>query len=110
MVDEHGNIDDMIDIITRHTVPVKKDELKHHRTISPRAESRGSSFQRLPKRHNNAGAKKFRPVDQMYFPEELSQGRQKQKLYQIAESIGGFATQVADNMTGGNQDLGVENS
>lgn len=27
MVDENGNIDDMIDIITKKTVPVKKEKL-----------------------------------------------------------------------------------
>ena len=31
MVDEHGNIDDMIDIITKKTVPVKKDALRANR-------------------------------------------------------------------------------
>lgn len=82
MIDEHGNIDDMIDIITRQTVPVKKDNLKQHRTAaSPGAESRGSST-RLPKRQlNNAAGKRFRPVDQIYFPGEVSQGRQQQKLF-----------------------------
>lgn len=68
MVDENGNIDDMIDVITRRTVPVRKDNLKPNRTAaSPGAESRSSS--RPPQRQRNtAAAKRFRPVDQMYFP------------------------------------------
>ena len=44
MVDEHGNIDDMIDIITKKTVPVKKDALRANRGrgSSPGAASRES--------------------------------------------------------------------
>jgi len=69
MVDEHANIDDMIDIITRKTVPVRKDNLKQHRTAaSPGAESRASSTRPPQKQRNTAAGKRFRPIDQMYFP------------------------------------------
>jgi len=30
MIDENGNIDDMVDIITKKTVAVKKDKLRHN--------------------------------------------------------------------------------
>lgn len=34
MVDEHGNIDDMIDIITKKTVPVKKEKIGGRKSTS----------------------------------------------------------------------------
>lgn len=89
-MDENGNIDEMIEIITRKTVPVKKDTLQGNRGGSPgRASREGSSMR--PPRKNNQKVRKFRAGDQMYFPEPENQ--QERKLREVAESIGGFASQ-----------------
>ena len=52
MVDENGNIDDMIDIITKKTVPVKKENL--------------GGKKRTAKKHNNPPPKRYRAEDQLF--------------------------------------------
>ena len=103
MVDEHGNIDDMIDIITKKTVPVKKDTLRANRGRgnSPGGASRESGS-RVAKKQP---AKRFRPGDQMYFPAETTVSYQDQKLQQITQSIGGFGSGLDEHMAGENMDL-----
>ena len=52
MVDENGNIDDMIDIITKKTVPVKKENL--------------GGKKRTAKKPNNPPPKRYKPEDQLF--------------------------------------------
>jgi len=96
MVDENGNIDDMIDIITKKTVPVKKDRLGHG----------GGKAKRAGRKPGNPPPKRFRPEDQLFVQGPSADAREQKKLQKIAESIGGFASQVADNIAkSSNQDL-----
>jgi hypothetical protein len=88
MVDENGNIDDMIDIITKKTVPVKKDKL------GPGA----GKGKKAIKKPGNPPPKRFRAEDQLFVQGPLGDAREQKKLHKIAESIGGFANQVADNI------------
>lgn len=48
-LDDNGNIDDMIDIITKKKVPIKKTSLKGH-----------------PKKKKNLPPRRFRPEDGLY--------------------------------------------
>ena len=104
MIDENGNIDDMVDIITKKTVPVKKENLKQTAGASS---PRQGSAKKGKKKFNNPPPKRFRPEDQLYFQGRSGEDVQQKKLSKIAESIGGFAAQVTDNMadTSGNKDL-----
>lgn len=52
MVDEHGNIDDMIDIITKKTVPVKKEKISFKKPNG--------------KKLNNPPPKRYKPDDQLF--------------------------------------------
>ena len=80
MIDENGNIDDMIDIITKKTVPIKKENLGGKKKSS--------------KKPNNPPPKRYKPDDQLFVQGQVSEVQQQQKLQKIAESIGGFASQV----------------
>jgi hypothetical protein len=80
MIDENDNIEDMIDIITKKTVPVKK--------LGKKPASK--KIQNLP-------PKRFKPEDQLFIQGQFNEVQQQKKLQKIAESIGGFASQVAAN-------------
>jgi hypothetical protein len=69
MVDENGNIDDMIDIITKKTVPVKKDKL-----------GPAGKVKRGGKKPGNPPPKRFRPEDQLFVQGPLADAREEKKL------------------------------
>lgn len=64
MIDENGNIDDMVDIITKKTVAVKKDKLRHN---LDQGSARDKSTKRGKKKLGNPPPKRFRPDDQLFF-------------------------------------------
>jgi hypothetical protein len=70
MVDENGNIDDMIDIITKKTVPVKKDKL------GPGA----AKGKKAGKKHANPPPRRFRAEDQLFVQAPMANDREQKKL------------------------------
>ena len=74
MIDENGNIDDMVDIITKKTVPVKKENLKHNVETSSQ---RDRSTKKGKKKFSNPPPKRFRPEDQLYFQGRYAEDNQQ---------------------------------
>ena len=90
-IDENQNIDDMLDIITKKTVPQRRSRFKQDDKDKKRAKS---SNKKGSKKGSNPPPKRFNAEDKLLFrPGELkSMGDKKAKeIKKIAGVIGGMA-------------------